>query len=224
MSGQVLISVRDLSFRYRGAAADALRDVSFDVCAGDFLGVGGGSGSGKSTLLHALCGVVPHHVPGDFYGSVHICGEDSVDTPPVQLARHVGLVMQDSESQFVMTMVGDEVRFGLRNFGFDDVDGRAYAALEMLGAASLEQLPVRSLSGGQKRKVALAAMLALKPQVLLLDEPTAELDPASKDQLFATLAELNDQGLTIVVSEKNTNLLDGYCKTQISMEDGHVSF
>jgi energy-coupling factor transporter ATP-binding protein EcfA2 len=133
--------------------------------------------------------------------------------------------MQDTDSQFVATIVEDELLFGLENFGVPhtEIEARLNEALESSGIKDLRNRVIRELSGGQKRKVAIAAILALRPQLLLLDEPTGELDPPSKRQVFETLRNLNRQhGLTIIVSEKNVPLLTEFSDNVITMANGEI--
>ncbi|MDR0897949.1 MAG: energy-coupling factor ABC transporter ATP-binding protein [Oscillospiraceae bacterium] len=218
-----MIQASGLAFRYEGAAENTLQGIDLRIAPGAFVGLAGASGSGKTTLLYALCGVIPHFLPGDFYGHVAIDGLDTIDTKPAQLARHVGLVMQDTDSQFATTIVEDEIRFGLENFGFSDIEGRVARVLQMLGIESLRTRALRSLSGGQKRKAAIASILALEPACLLLDEPTGELDPPSKRQVYEALRALSGRGIAILVAEKNRALLDEFCQSIITLEGGHVS-
>ncbi|MDR0929050.1 MAG: energy-coupling factor ABC transporter ATP-binding protein [Oscillospiraceae bacterium] len=218
-----MIQANGLAFRYEGAAQNALQGIDLRIAPGEFVGLAGASGSGKTTLLYALSGVIPHFLPGDFYGRVAIYGLDTIDTKPAQLARHVGLVMQDTDSQFATTIVEDEIRFGLENFGFADIDARVQRVLRLLGIESLRGQTLRSLSGGQKRKAAIASILALEPECLLLDEPTGELDPPSKRQVYEALQTLSRRGIAILVAEKNRALLDEFCQRIITLEGGHVS-
>ncbi|MDR0884118.1 MAG: energy-coupling factor ABC transporter ATP-binding protein [Oscillospiraceae bacterium] len=219
------VDFQHVTFRYEHASRDALHDLTLAIPEGAFVGLTGSGGTGKSTLLYAIAGAVPHYLRGDFYGACRVFGHDTVDTPPVELARTVGLVMQDTESQFVAVEVEDELRFGLDNFGVpaEEYEPRLYFALEACGIVPLRNRILRELSGGQKRKVAIASILALRPKLLLLDEPTGELDPPSKRQVFETLKALNGQGYTIVVAEKNTKLLTEYCEKIIRLEDGHCA-
>ena len=175
-----MIEIKDLSFKYRGQEGFALRDVSLTVPDGAFVGIIGAAGSGKTTLTCALNGIIPHCYPGDFYGSVRVEGHDTVDTSLTDLSQLVGSVCQDIDSQMVATVVEDEMLFGLENFGVpkDEIEARLSEALALMGIEDLRHRTIEGLSGGQKQKVALASIIALRPQVLVLDEPTAELDPA----------------------------------------------
>jgi energy-coupling factor transporter ATP-binding protein EcfA2 len=220
------VNFNNVSFRYSGAERNALNSVSLGIDEGELLGVTGSGGTGKSTLLYAMAGAVPHYLKGDFYGALTVFGKDTIDTKPVELAREVGLVMQDTESQFVAVEVEDELRFGLNNFGVpkEEYEQRLTDACSSCGILPLRNRIIRELSGGQKRKVAIASILALRPRLLLLDEPTGELDPPSKRQVFETLKLLNAQGITIVVAEKNAALLHEYCGRVLVMEgEGNVT-
>ena len=154
------------------------------------MGITGAAGSGKSTLTYAFNGIIPHCYPGDFYGSVIIDGLDTCEASLTDISRLVGSVCQDVDSQMVSSVVEDEVLYGLENFGVpkDQVEGRIAEALEAMGISDLRHRGIAELSGGQKQKVAVASVIALKPCVLVLDEPTAELDPASSLAVFELLA------------------------------------
>lgn len=222
-----MIEVRNFSFRYRGASALAVHDVSLSIPEGSFVGVTGAAGSGKSTLTYALNGIVPHCYRGDFFGSVLIDGCDTVETSLTDISRIVGSVCQDIDSQMVSSVVEDEVLFGLENFGVPraEIEGRLTGALEAMGIADLRCRSIDSLSGGQKQKVAIASILALEPRVLVLDEPTAELDPASSEAVFALLDRYaREKKCTVVVVEQKIALLAEYADLLVVMEDGAVRF
>lgn len=222
-----MIEVRNFSFRYRGASALAVHDVSLSIPEGSFVGVTGAAGSGKSTLTYALNGIVPHCYRGDFFGSVLIDGCDTVETSLTDISRIVGSVCQDIDSQMVSSVVEDEVLFGLENFGVPraEIEGRLTGALEAMGIADLRCRSIDSLSGGQKQKVAIASILALEPRVLVLDEPTAELDPASSEAVFALLDRYaREKKCTVVVVEQKIALLTEYADLLVVMEDGAVRF
>jgi energy-coupling factor transport system ATP-binding protein len=220
-----MIEISRLTFKYESADKNALSELTLDISDGAFIGLTGPGGSGKTTLLYSMCGVVPHYIKGDFYGSVVVGGMDTVNTSPLEIAKTAGLVMQDTDSQFIAAVVEDELLFGLENFGVphDEIESRLDEVMTETGITELRYRLIRQLSGGQKRKVAIAAILALRPRLLLLDEPTGELDPPSKRQVFQTLKTLNQRlGLTIVVSEKNVPLLAEFTDKILVMENGNV--
>lgn len=220
-----MISVNDLTFTYEGAATPALRNVTLRVEKGDFLGIIGESGAGKTTLGSAINGLIPHHYKGDYYGSVTVDGRDTFDAQLTDLSLVIGTVSQDIDSQMVASVVEDELLYGLENFGVahDLIEQRMVRALESVGIADLRSRRIATLSGGQKQKVAIAAILALEPDIILLDEPTGELDPASSRQIFDLLRSLNQSGVTVIVIEQKVMLLCEYAKRIAVMEHGRIA-
>ena len=226
-----MIEVKNFSFCYQGSDQAALEDLNFSIEAGEFVGVIGRSGSGKTTLTHALNGMIPHYFRGDFYGSVEITAPDgtvldTVETKPDVISQIVGSVLQDTDAQMVTSMVLDEMRYGLEGNGLteEEISGRALRALEDVGIADLKDREISSLSGGQRQKVAIAAILALRPKLLILDEPTGELDPQSSRNVYELLRALNEQGVTILVVEQKIMQLCEFCKRLIVLDRGKVCF
>ena len=222
-----MIAFKDFSFRYVSGKKNALQNLNLTIEDGDFVGIIGNSGAGKSTLTYAVNGIVPHHYSGDFYGSVTVNGLDTVDATPEKIAAHVGSVFQDVDAQMVASMVEDELLFGLENFAVprDEIDGRIAKALEETGIPELRNRDLDTLSGGQKQKVAIAAILALRPEIIVLDEPTGELDPQSSEQIYDLLARLNrETGTTIIAVEQKIGLLCRYAKKLLVLDQGEVMF
>lgn len=222
-----MITFKDFSFRYASGKKNALQNLNLTIEDGDFVGIIGNSGAGKSTLTYAVNGIVPHHYSGDFYGSVTVNGLDTVDGAPEKIAAHVGSVFQDVDAQMVASMVEDELLFGLENFAVprDEIDGRVAKALEDTGIPELRYRDLDTLSGGQKQKVAIAAILALRPEIIVLDEPTGELDPQSSEQIYSLLARLNrEAGTTIIAVEQKIGLLCRYAKKLLVLDQGEVLF
>ena len=218
-----MIEIQELTFKYEGAKKNALENISLNIEKGDFVGIIGESGAGKTTLCSCFNGLIPHHYTGDFYGSVKVEGQDTFEIKPDKLALKVGSVFQDIESQIVSYFVEDEILFGLENFGVpvDQIEGRITEALEALDISELRHREINTLSGGQKQKVVFAAILALQPDYLVLDEPTGELDPASSLQIFRLLKKLNEEkGITIVIAEQKIMLLCEFVKKLIVLEKG----
>jgi energy-coupling factor transporter ATP-binding protein EcfA2 len=219
-----MISVRNLSFRYRGRETFALAEINMEIPDGEFLGIIGPSGAGKSTLICALNGVIPHHYPGDFYGEALVEGHDTAESPGA-VARLTGSVFQDIDGQITASVVEDEILFGLENFGVprDEIEERMEEALAAAGIKNLRERSVHSLSGGQKQKVVIAAVTALRPGIMLLDEPTGELDPASSRSIFEFLKRLNGEyGVTIVIVEQKIMLLCEFAKRLAVMDRGRL--
>ena len=222
-----MIQFDDCSFRYKGGEQYALRNISLEIADGEFAGVTGASGAGKTTFTYMVSGLVPHHFAGDFYGAVKVNGQDTVEVKPEILAQMVGEVFQDIDSQMVASVVEDEVLFGMENFGVqkEEIGRRLEETLSLLGIADLRRRQISSLSGGQKQKVAIAAILAMQPEIILLDEPTGELDPESSVMIFEILQKLNrDFGKTVVVVEQKIMLLCSYVHRVILLDHGKVAF
>ncbi len=218
-----MIEIQELTFKYNGAKKNALEKISLEIEKGGFVGIIGESGAGKTTLCNCINGLIPHHYTGDFYGSVKVDGTDTFEIDAGKLALKVGSVFQDIESQITGYFVEDEILFGLENFGIaaDEIENRIASALETMGISELRHKEISSLSGGQKQKVVIAAILALEPDILVLDEPTGELDPASSVQIFEMLKKLNEEkGITIVVAEQKIMLLCEFVKKLIVLEHG----
>ncbi len=199
-----MIRVEHLTYHYPGVETSVLHDLSLQIREGEFLLVMGPSGAGKSTLLRCLNGLVPHFYGGTIAGQVQVAGRDPVALGPRGMADAVGLVLQDPEAQFVVDRVEDELAFALENQGLDPVvmRKRVEEALDQLGIAHLRHRSVNTLSGGERQRVAIAAAMTLQPRVLVLDEPTSQLDPQAAEEVLDALVRLNhDLGLTIVLSE-----------------------
>ena len=220
-----MIQIQDLSFTYKGENKPALQEIRLAVPDGGFLGIIGPAGAGKTTLARTLTGMIPHHYAGDFYGSVTVNGKDTFETTLPELSRLVGMVFQDVDSQIVSPMVEDELLYGLENFGVprEEIPARMEEALRKVGIPDLRDRTIGSLSGGQRQKVAIASILALKPQILVLDEPTGELDPRSSRQVFSLLRELNEeQGVTVIIIEQKIMLLCEYARQLEVLSEGKI--
>ena len=169
---------------------------------------------------------MPHHYTGTFYGSVLVDGHDTCEVSLTDVSQVVGSVLQDIDTQMVASVVEDEMLFGLENFGVphDQIEQRVSETLKTVGISDLRDREIATLSGGQKQKVAIAAILAMRPRVLVLDEPTAALDPASSTLIFETLREANRAlGITIVVVEQKVALLSEYCNRVLVLDHGQIA-
>jgi energy-coupling factor transporter ATP-binding protein EcfA2 len=211
--------VDDLRFAY--GAQHVLDGVSLRVEEGEHLALLGPSGSGKSTLLRALAGLVPHFHGGTFAGRVVVDGRDTRETRPAELAGTVASVFQDPEDQIVMARVANEVAFGLENTGVEPgtIWQRVEEALALVGAEHLAERTAAELSGGELQRVALASALALRPKLLLLDEPTSQIDPASADAFFDFVERLE---CAVVVSEQRPARPLAHVDRVLFMDAGQV--
>ncbi len=200
----MLITVDHLTYTYPHAAQPAIQDVSLAVDEGEFLLLAGESGAGKSTLLRALNGLVPHFYGGRISGRVRVAGHDPVAEGPAPMSAVVGLVFQDPEAQVVADTVEDELAFAMENAGLPQATmrKRIEEVLDQLSIAHLRGRRLSTLSGGERQRVAIGAVLTLQPRILVLDEPTSQLDPQAAEEVLDTLVKLNqDLGLTIILSE-----------------------
>ncbi len=199
-----MITISDLSFTYPGAERPALQAVTLEVTDRALCLVLGPSGSGKSTLLRCINGLVPHFSGGSLSGTIRVNGLDPVRLTPREMSHAVGFVFQDPEAQFVVDRVEDEIAFSLENAALPqaEMENRVEGALDLLELTHLRSRRLETLSGGEIQRVAIAAALALKPEVLVLDEPTSQLDPHSAEEVLEGLVQLNKQlGLTILLAE-----------------------
>ncbi|MCJ7736948.1 MAG: ATP-binding cassette domain-containing protein [Anaerolineae bacterium] len=199
-----MIQFNRLTYTYPGAQNPVLEDISLEIDDADFVLLTGPSGAGKSTLLRCLNGLVPHFTGGTLYGDISVAGHNPISEGPQVLSHVVGFVFQDPEAQFVVEQVEDEIAFALENAAIHPTEmrSRIEEVLDLLGLVPLRGRAVDTLSGGEKQKVAIAAAMALRPSVLVLDEPTSQLDPQSAQEVLQTLVSLNrDLGLTILLAE-----------------------
>lgn len=219
-----IISINDLSYAWPESADPTLRSMDWQVSQGEFALLIGRSGSGKSTILRTLNGLVPHFSGGTFGGNVSIGGLNTRDVPPRELARHVGFVFQDPESQLLTSRVVDDIAFSLEQLGVarDTMRKRVEEMLDLVGVAHLRDRDPSTLSGGERQRVAIASALALHPKVLVLDEPTSQLDPWGAEAVIAALTRMNDDlGLTVVLAEHRLERVLSHADTvRLLADDG----
>lgn len=221
------LTVENLSYAYPRGGGSALEGISLEIPEGEFVLLAGGSGSGKTTLLRAACGLVPHFHGGTIAGSVLVSGRSAAEGGPGEMADLVGLVAQDPETQVVSTTVRSELDLPLR-FRGQAAPARARAIEEValaLGIPHLLDRQVATLSGGELQRVALAAALVTRPPLLLLDEPTSQLDPVAGDELIGLLRRLNEEwGVAVVMAEHRLERVLPSVDRVVVMERGRVAF
>jgi energy-coupling factor transporter ATP-binding protein EcfA2 len=222
-----LVRIRRLTYRYPEASADSLREVGLDIEPGELIVLAGRSGSGKTTLLRACCGLVPHYHGGDVAGEVQVAGMDVRHHGPAELGGAVGLVAQDPETQVVSTTVRAELELPLEMRG-EPPAARARAVEEAALALAMPHLldrAVDTLSGGELQRVALAAALVGRPRLVLLDEPTSQLDPVAGDELVGLLRRLNEEwGTAVLIAEHRLERCLGAADRTIAMAAGRIAF
>lgn len=220
-----VVSVRDLTYYYPRMEAPTLRDVNMTVERGEFLLICGPTGSGKTTLCRCLLGLIPHFFAGRMEGKVSILGMDTLDQPPSRLASRVGIVFQNPEDQLVAMSVEDEIAFGPQNLGLsrDEVKSRVDEAIALVGISELRGRSPYELSSGQQQKVAIASILAMHPEILILDEPTSMIDPKSAAEIIDFIGRLNrERGMTVVIAEHRLENVSQYADKILVTNEGRV--
>jgi len=217
-----LITIEGLSFQYDGAGEPTLRGVNLSIARGELVLLLGPSGAGKSTLALCLNGLIPQQIDGTISGRILVDGLDTQQARVADLCQKVGLVFQDADSQLALLKVGDEVAFGPENLRLpqDEIAARVHDALAAVGLDGQAEREHSTLSGGNKQRLALAAMLALRPQLLVFDEPTANLDPQATSHFFTLCGELRAAGATILIIEHKLDELIGLADRVAVMNPG----
>ena len=219
------VQIDHLTFTYPGAQQPTLRDVNLTIEKGDFVAIVGNNGCGKSTLCKTLNGLIPQFITGEYEGRVEVCGLDASAADVGALAQKVGYVYQDFENQIVRPTVLDDASYACLNYAMPDYLDRGREALRQCGLQGREDDFIWQLSGGQTHLLALAGVLSLQPEVLILDEPIAQLDPGHADRIYAVLRRLNrEYGKTILVIEHHTEYIADYCKHVLLLKDGRVQW
>jgi len=222
-----IIEVKDLGFKYAGTDFYAIRGVNLEIDEGEFVVLAGKSGCGKTTLLRCLNGLIPHFYEGEFEGRVLIDGIDTRECPPHILSQKAGMVFQNPDNQLFALSVEADIAFPLENLGLprEEIRDRVEWALKLLGIEELRKRSPFELSAGQKQKVAIASVLAMKPKILLLDEPTSSLDPVSAKNLIDAIIDLNRRhGLTILISEHRLTHLIPHADKLAIMDRGRIIY
>ena len=213
------------SYKMGQTRIKVLKGLEFSVRQGEFVAVLGENGAGKSTLCQTLNGVVPHSRGGHLHGRITVDGLDTAQTTVAELAQKVGIVLEDPETQLFTTSVLNEVAFGPENLGIAPAEilRRAHWALEVVGLTGYEDYPPTALSGGQKQRLSIAAALAMRPAVLVLDEATSQLDPVGTVQVFSIVRELNAQyNMTIVMATDKSEQVAQFCDRVLVLHQGEL--
>lgn len=220
-----LVVARNLGFKYAGAKRPALEGIDLSIHENEFILLTGPSGCGKTSLCRCLNGLIPNFYQGEWTGSLLIDGLDVTTQPTSELSRKVGYVFQNPENQLFALNVEKDIAFGPENLGMsqDEIRKRVDEAMSITGTAELRQMAPYELSGGQQQRVALAGVLAMKPGVIVMDEPTSFLDPRTAEEIMRSADQLRKGlGLTIVVVEHRLDLVARYAERILVMDKGRM--
>ncbi len=217
-----IIEAKNLTYTYPGGTEPAIKNVSLTIEKGDFVILTGPSGCGKTTLCRCFNGLIPHFYAGRLEGELSVARLNVIERPIYEMARHVGLVFQNPENQLFALSVEKDVAFGLENLGLprDQIRERVDWALQMTGIEELRERAPHELSGGQQQRVAIACVLAMQPEVMVLDEPTSFLDPLGAQKIFEVVSELNRKlGVTVILVEHRLDLASKHANHVIIMDE-----
>jgi energy-coupling factor transport system ATP-binding protein len=219
------IVIEDLWWKYQQKPDWILKGINLSVKKGEFLAITGPSDAGKTTLCRCLVGLVPHSYKGEMKGKVQILGRDTKDSRVSDLSKVIGLVFDDPENQFIGMQVSDEITFGLENMVLprEEIQRRMDWALRVVRMEGSYEKRSYDLSGGQKQRISLASVLAMQPRIIVLDEPTSELDPIGKMEIFSVLGELKKKvDVTIILVEHNVEEIVKYADRVVLIHDGQI--
>jgi len=222
-----IIETKNLTYTYPGASKPSIDDVSIKIEKGEFVLITGPSGCGKTTLCRTFNGLVPHFYQGELKGEITVAGLNTLDRHTYEMAKHVGLVFQNPENQLFALSIEKDVAFGLENNGVDRAEMRKKVdwALNQTGIYDIRERSPHEISGGQQQRVAIASVLAMEPEIIVLDEPTSFLDPLSAQKIFEVIYKLNkEQGITVILVEHRLDLTAKYTNHLIVMDQGRVRF
>jgi len=220
-----IIEMRNVTFKYQGSRNPAIRNINLSINPGEYVVITGPSGCGKTTLCRCINGLIPHFYAGELTGEIIVDGLSVKETQTNILAQRVGMVFQDPESQLFLLTVEREVAFGLENLGLprEEIISRVEEALELVGISHLRDRAPYELSGGEQQKVAIAACIAMRPKILVLDEPTANLDPESAIKILDLLLKLRRKtDVTIVLVEHRLEAITSAADRIIVMDKGQI--
>ena len=222
-----VIETKNLTYAYPNCTKPSISDVSIKVERGDFVLITGPSGCGKTTLCRCFNGLIPHFYQGELTGEITVAKMDATKHSTYEMAKHVGLVFQNPENQLFALSIEKDVAFGLENLGVSrqDMQKRVNWALNLTGIYGLRDRSPHEISGGQQQRVAIAAVLAMQPEIVVLDEPTSFLDPLSAEKIFEVIYDLNKKlGITVVLVEHRLDLTAKYANHIVVMDEGKVCF
>ncbi len=225
MADEPIIAISGMSFSYALADRPALSEIDLEIRRGEYVAVMGLNGAGKTTLGLCLNGIIPHMLMGEQTGTVRVDGHDPGVRVVREMARTVGIVFDNPEFQMSQITAAEEVALGLENLGVpsEEMPERIAAALRLVGLEGFEERSPMALSGGQQQRLAIAAVLVMRPSILFMDEPTSNLDPLGKSEIFEIARRLNqEEGMTVIVAEHEVEVLAEYADRVVVMHEGRI--
>jgi len=221
-----VIKVENLTVKYLGEENNALDGVSLEIEKGEFVALLGAHGAGKTTLCHSLNGLVPNMISADMYGAIEVLGEIPPKIPVRQLATKVGSIFDNPEFQMSQLTVFEEVALGLQNLGVEKstIEKNISESLKLVGLEGFEDRSPFEISGGQQQRLAMASALAMKPEILILDEPTSNLDPIGKEEVFSVTRKLNqEEGMTVIIAEHEVEVIADFADKVVLLDEGRIN-
>jgi energy-coupling factor transporter ATP-binding protein EcfA2 len=221
-----IVTLKDVTYKYPLTDTPALQEINLQVKEGEFLAIIGPNGAGKSTLCYTLAGFVPHFFKGELTGMVEVLGKDLLNSTLSEWVLNVGLAFQNPFNQIsgAKYTVFEELAFGLENIGIprDEMKTRVEAALQLTGISDLAERSPYSLSGGQQQRVALTSILVMQPRVLVLDEPTSQMDPIGTREVFGVISKMTERGMTVILAEHKVEWIAQFADRVIALKDGRI--
>ena len=221
-----IVNLQNVTYKYPLTSSPVLKNINLKVEDGEFVAIVGPNGAGKSTLCYTIAGFVPHFFKGEMTGTVEVLGRESQRSSLHEWVQNVGLAFQNPFNQISGTKytVFEEIAFGLENIGVprDEMVKRVKEAMKLTGISDLADRSPYSLSGGQQQRVALTSILVMQPKVLVLDEPTSQLDPIGTREVFIVIQRMAEQGMTVILVEHKVEWIANYVDRVIALNDGQV--
>lgn len=221
-----IIEFRDVSFWYKSAEEEpALKNINLTIHEGDYVALLGLNGAGKTTLQLCINGVIPNSIVGDFQGEVIVDGNDTFETPVREMAKIVGMVFDNPEFQLSQMSVGEEIALGLESLGhsYDEMVATIEEVLQIVGLQGLNDRSPFGLSGGQQQRLSIASALAMSPKILVMDEPTSNVDPIGKEEIFQVAYKLNrERNMTVIMAEHEVEVMAQYANLVVVMHEGEI--
>jgi energy-coupling factor transport system ATP-binding protein len=221
-----VIEFKDVSFTYSGEVSEpAIKNINLQIYEGEYVALIGLNGAGKTTLQLCMNGVIPNMIMGDFSGEVIVYEQDTFDHPVREMAKYVGMVFDNPEFQLSQMSVAEEIALGMESLGvpYAEMHQTITEVLETVGLSGLEERSPFGLSGGQQQRLSIASALAMRPKILVMDEPTSNIDPIGKEEVFSLAAKLNqERNMTVIMAEHEVEVVAAFADRIVVMDKGEI--